>query len=164
KPDGLTMGFLFANLLVDEALGSPGVRFESDKFAWLAAPSAATPVCTFTAKSGIRSADDWRNAETPPTLGSIATGGEIAYSIPKLLAAHADLPSKVIVGHEGGNPALKLAAERGEIDGFCGSLESQSILWGEAITDGTVNVIVQVGLEADPQIPDVPLAKDLVTS
>jgi tripartite-type tricarboxylate transporter receptor subunit TctC len=164
KPDGLTVGFLIADSLVGELLGSAGARFESDKLAWLGAPSYATPVCTFTAKSGIRSIAQWRTANPPPKIGTIATGGDLSYSIPRLLATQANLPAQLIVGHQGGNAALKLAAERGEIDGFCSSLEAATILWGDALTDGTVHVVVQLGRQPDPAIPSVPLARNIVTS
>jgi tripartite-type tricarboxylate transporter receptor subunit TctC len=162
KPDGLTMGFLFASLLVDEAMGSPGVQFSSDEFEWLAAPSSATPICSLTAASGIKSAEEWKNAKKPPRLGAISRGADLAYSMPKLLETQAGFHVHIIVGHKGGNPALKLAAERGEIDGFCGSLESTSILFGDALKDGTVNGIIQFGDERDPELPNVPLAREFL--
>jgi tripartite-type tricarboxylate transporter receptor subunit TctC len=164
KPDGLTMGFLFANVLVDEGLGAPGVQFNSAKFEWLAAPSAGTPICTMMAASGIKSIEDWKKATTPPKIGAIAKGAEVAFSMPKLLQTQAGLPMQIIVGHKGGNPALKLAAQRGEIAGFCASLEATTILMGDALKSGEANVVVQFSEKADPAIPDVPLAKDLVTT
>jgi tripartite-type tricarboxylate transporter receptor subunit TctC len=164
KPDGLTIGFLFASLLVDEAMKAPGVQFSSNEFEWLAAPSSATPVCSLTAASGIKSAEEWKRAQKPPRLGAISTGAELAYSMPRLLQTQAGFPVHLIVGHKGGNPALKLAAERGEIDGFCGSLESTAILFGEALQNGTVNVLVQFGEQPDPAIANVPLAKSFVTT
>jgi tripartite-type tricarboxylate transporter receptor subunit TctC len=164
EPDGLTMGFVFANVLVDEGMGLPGVQFDSSKFEWLGAPSAGTPVCTFMTRSGIKNMEDWKSAETPPKLGAIARGAEMAYSMPKLLETQADLPMQIIVGHKDGNPALKLAAERGEIDGFCASLEATTILLGDSLKSGDAHVVVQFGEEANQAIADVPLAKEFINT
>lgn len=164
KPDGLTMGFLSASLLVDEAMGSPGVQFDSTKFEWLGAPSGGTPVCHFAAASGIKNAEDWKKASTPPKIGATSPGAEVLYAMPRLLQTESDLPLQIIVGHKGGNPALKLAAERGEIAGFCSSLEAATIIWGDALKSGDVNIVVQFVDKPDPLIPNVPLAKDLVTT
>lgn len=164
KNDGLTMGFLFASLFVDEAMGSPGVKFDSSKFEWLGAPSGGTPICALTSKSGIKSLEDWKNASSPVKIGAIGKGAEYAFSMPKMLQTQGGFPTQIIVGHKGGNPTLKLASERGEIAGFCGSLESTSILWGEQIKKGEVNVIVQFVDKPNPLIPNVALAKDHITT
>ncbi|TFH42172.1 MAG: hypothetical protein E4H01_13875 [Lysobacterales bacterium] len=163
KPDGLTIGYLFANQLVREVLGGTGIQFDSTKYKWLASPSYTTAVCTTTAASGIKSIDDWRNAKEPVKFGAISRQGDLAHDIPKLLSALAGLPVKIVVGHKGGNPDMKLAAERGEIAGFCASIEATRIVWGEALDAGTAQVLIQIAENPDPMIPDVPTAKKLVS-
>lgn len=164
EPDGLTMGFIFASLLVDEAMEKPAIQFDSARFEWLAAPSAATPICLLTAASGLKSIEDWRSSKTPVKIGAVAPGAELAYVMPKLLQVVADMPTQIIVGHKGGNAVLKLAAERGEIAGFCASLEGATIVMADALKRGEANVVVQFTDKPDPAIPDVPLAKSLATT
>lgn len=163
KPDGLTIGYLFANQLVREILGGPGVQFDSAKYEWLGSPTATTPVCTAATKSGITSLEDWKNAKEPVKWGAVSRSGDLAYGVAKLLKELAGLPTQIVIGHQGGNNEMKLAAQRGEIAGFCGSLEATRIVWGEAIDSGKANVIVQIAEKPNPKIPDVPMAKDLVT-
>jgi tripartite-type tricarboxylate transporter receptor subunit TctC len=162
KPDGLTMGLLSASLLVDEALGAPGIQFDSKKFKWLGAPSSATPICTIMTKSGIKTADDWKNAKTPLKIGATSPGSEVVYASPRTLQTEAKFPMQIIVGHKGGNPALKLAALRGEIDGFCSSLEAANILMHDALKSGEAHIVIQLSDKPDPAIPNIPLAKDYV--
>jgi tripartite-type tricarboxylate transporter receptor subunit TctC len=149
---------------VNEVSGDPAVQFDSSEFRWLGSPSGGTPVCTFMADSGIKTIDDWMKAETPPKIGSTAPSADVVFSAPKLLQTQTELPMQIIVGHQGGNPALKLAAKRGEIDGFCASLEATTIVLAEELASGEANVVVQFGEEPDPAIPDVPLASALVTT
>ena len=164
KPDGLTIGYLYSNNLVREVLGGSGIKFDSAKYKWLASPSYTTAVCTTTAASGIKSIEDWRNAKEPVKLGAISRRGDMAHDIPKLLSKLAGFPVKIVIGHKGGNPDMKLAAERGEIAGFCASIEATRIVWGEALDAGTAQVVIQISAKPDPMIPNVPTAKKLVSS
>jgi tripartite-type tricarboxylate transporter receptor subunit TctC len=60
---------------------------------------------------------------------------------------------------------IRLAAERGETDGFCGLLVSalKTDYW-EQYKSGRMHVLVQMGLEKHRELPDVPNAYDLAKS
>lgn len=112
---------------------------------------------------GIKSLDDWKNATQPIKLGSTSGAGDLAHDVPKLLSKLGGLKVKIVVGHKGGNPDMKLAAERGEIAGFCGSIEATRIVWGDAIDSGKANVLIQIAEKPDPMIPDVPTARSMLS-
>src|SRR5262249_9512766 len=64
---------------------------------------------------------------------------------------------KLVKGYNGSS-ALRLALERREIEGFCGvGLSSLSAL---GLTADKVNILVQIALRKDQQLPDVPLVLD----
>jgi tripartite-type tricarboxylate transporter receptor subunit TctC len=159
KPDGLTIGYVLANILLREMLGG-SVGFDSSKFEWLGSPTGVTGICVTTTASGITSLEDWRRSREPVKLGAAGLIGDIAHDTAKILSHSLGLPLRLVTGHKG-NPEMKLAAQRGETAGMCMSLEAANIVWGDALKEGTVRAIVQTGTKVDPAIPDVPLARQL---
>jgi hypothetical protein len=68
-----------------------------------------------------------------------------------------------VIGYDAA-AGLGLAMERGEAEGVCGlswsTIKASRPQW---IRDRLINVIVQMGLQKLPDLPDVPAALDLVT-
>ena len=68
---------------------------------------------------------------------------------------------KIISGY--GTTEQRLAVERGEVDGICGlswsTLKASNPDWTE---NHRLNVLVQTGTSAQPDLPKVPLLVDLV--
>ncbi len=64
---------------------------------------------------------------------------------------------KIVAGYKSTNE-VSLALERGEVEGRAGnnfnSLKMENADW---LRDGKIRLIAQVGLERDPEFPDVPL-------
>jgi tripartite-type tricarboxylate transporter receptor subunit TctC len=79
----------------------------------------------------------------------------------RLLIATLALKLKLIVGYESQSRVF-LAMERGEVDGypsvFYSALTSTRPTW---LTEKKVKLLVQVGLEKEPNLPDVPSALEL---
>jgi hypothetical protein len=53
-----------------------------------------------------------------------------------------------------------LAADAGELSGYCGGWESVKLQWRKAIDAGQVSVVLQVTTKKNPELPHVPLAID----
>ena len=71
---------------------------------------------------------------------------------------------KIILGYPGTQEVF-LAIERGELDGyFGGTLSSLLTTAPDWLTTGKIKVLIQIALERSPQLPDVPLITDMVTS
>ena len=69
---------------------------------------------------------------------------------------------KVIFGYEGG-AQMGIAMERGELDGRgVNTWASYKSTMPNAIRDGHLNVLMQIGLRKDPDLPNVPLFLDAV--
>ena len=69
---------------------------------------------------------------------------------------------KLVSGYPGTNE-ITLAMERGEVDGICGlSWGTLKVTHAEWIKNKSVNLLVQAALKKDPELPDVPLALDLI--
>jgi tripartite-type tricarboxylate transporter receptor subunit TctC len=71
---------------------------------------------------------------------------------------------KVKVGY-GGGEAINAAMRRGEVDGRANSIWAniKSSL-ADDLRDGRINVLIQMGLRKEPELPQVPMLSDLVAS
>ena len=156
KPDGLTIGAWATPLVLQKLLGTDTIKFDGRKFGYLGAPGAEDAVCAFNEASGIKTVDDWFAAKRPIKIGAIAPGTSTS-DVPKLFQAVIGLPMQVIEGFKGG-AEVRLAVENGEVDGYCGSWQSVKLTWNQAVTSGTIRLVVQMTLNSHPEIKHIPLA------
>lgn len=160
RPDGLTIGNWIGPLVLQHVLGKKGVRFDGRKFGWLGTPVPDDNTCALTKASGINSMDDWINSKRPIKIG--ATGpGSTTDDVPKLLKAATGLPMKIIEGY-GGTSGIRVAAERGEVDGGCWAWQSLKTTWTQGIKSGNVKPILQIGPDKHPDLMDIAVASKYV--
>jgi len=155
KPDGLTIGNWIGNLILQQYLGAPGVRFDAQEFEWIGAPVKIHNVCVFTKDSGITDLKNWRASKTPVKMGASAPGSTTA-DIPRLLMKYSDLPIQLVEGF-GGVSRIRLAAESGEVSGGCWSWEGTKPSWGPRIKSGEIAVVLQAVDSPHADLPGVPL-------
>ena len=80
---------------------------------------------------------------------------------PKLLNAMLETKFKVVSGYS--TPGLRLAVERGEVQGICGiAWETHMASVPNWIIDNKVNFLLQLGLKESAHLRGVPLAIDLI--
>lgn len=160
RPDGLTIGNWIGPLVLQHVLGKKGIKFDGRKFNWLGAPSTDDNTCALTKASGINNIKDWINSKRPIKIG--ATGpGSTTDDVPKLIKAATGLPMQIIEGY-GGTATIRVAAEKGEIDGGCWAWQSIKPTWRQGIESGSVKPVLQVGPEKHADLKDVGVAFDLV--
>lgn len=156
KPDGRTIVAFAAPLVLQDVMGNKATQFDGRKLAYLGVPSAYDSVCTFTEKSGIKSVADWQSSERPVKIGAIGPGTSTS-DVPKLLKEATGFPTQVIDGYRGG-AGIRLALERDEIDGYCGSWQTIKSINKPALDAGRISLVLQTSLEPHPDIKDIPLA------
>lgn len=162
KPDGLTVGNWIGNLILQQYLGSKGVKFDAQKFEWIGAPVKIHNVCVFTKGSGITSLKQWRASKTPVKMGASAPGSTTA-DIPRLLMKYSNLPIKLVEGFSGVS-RIRLAAESGEVSGGCWSWEGTKPSWGPRIKKGEIAVVLQAVGSPHADLQQVPLAMAVMKS
>ncbi len=158
--DGTVIGGMQNNVPFEPLFGAVGANFDATKFNWLGTPSVETALLTVTDTTPV---DTWQEARTH----EIIVGSSGVNSTPsfygRLLMELLGLKLKIIVGYESQTTAF-LAMERGEINGypsvFYSSLMATKPDW---IKDKKVKLLVQMGLEKEPALPDVPYLLDLIT-
>ena len=142
--DGTAIGILSQGLILDEILGTPGLKFEVAKFNWVGRISSDVLITFTWHTSKVKTIADAMAMET--TLGGTGAGSSVTKS-PQLLNLVVGTKFKVIVGYNG-TGATMLATERGELDGMStgwGGLNAARPNW---LKDSMINLIVQMGTRA----------------
>jgi len=156
EPDGLTIGNFIGPLVLQQALGNKAAKFDGRKFGWLGVPTPDSGVCVLTRASGINSADEWKQSKKLVKLGGTAPGSTTD-DVPRLLAVATGFPMQFVTGYKG-TANIRLAAERGELDGGCWAWESIKPTWAKSLESGKVKPVLQSMMKSHPDLEAVPLA------
>jgi tripartite-type tricarboxylate transporter receptor subunit TctC len=150
--EGTELGLFAGNIVIDPLIGGTQHKYEARRFNWIGAPSSDSNVCVASLKTSFRTIDDAIKRE-------MITGaaGTSTLDFPQVMNAVIGTKFKIVKGYRG-SAALRLALDRSEIEGFCGV--GYNSMRAAGLTDGKVNLLVQVGLSKNPNMPKVPFIFD----
>ena len=159
--DGTTIGMFGRGLAVEPLIGASPTQYDGRKFTWLGSGSDQVSLCVTWHSSPVKTWDDMR-------AKSFTVAGEGSGSDPDMFATMLrnlmGVKLKLVSGYPGG-PEMNLAMERGEVDGRCGwSWTSIKITRAEWVADKRINLVLQMALNKNPEIPHVPLIMDLASN
>jgi tripartite-type tricarboxylate transporter receptor subunit TctC len=152
--DGTVLGIFGRGMAMEPLIGSGDAKFDARKFTWLGSGGDQVSVCATWHSAKVRT---WNDALSTP----FTVAGEGSGSDPDIFAAVLrnmfGLKLKLVTGYPGGNE-MSLALEQGEVDGRCGwSWSSIKLAKPDWIANKRLNLIVQMSLAKNPELPDVPL-------
>jgi tripartite-type tricarboxylate transporter receptor subunit TctC len=138
------------------ALITPGVaKFDPRQFNWLGSAGTETFLVVITDKSPVQTLDQLFKSEL--IIGATASGSA-SVDFPLVTNAILGTKFKIVGGYPAASAVLKLAMPSGEVDGCSvytlSGLKSQ---YAREVADGKIRMLVQWGMEQDPEIPQVPL-------
>src|SRR5205814_1514001 len=140
-----------------EATRLQGVQYKSAELNWLGSMSRTNSLVV-TRRSSVKSLDQAKQREV--TIGALGLSGTMA-TYPFLLNRTQGTRFKVVAGYTG-SAEINLAIERGELEGrgtySWDFYKSDHPNWH---ADNPMNFLVQIGLEKEPDLPEVPLLLDL---
>jgi tripartite-type tricarboxylate transporter receptor subunit TctC len=156
--DGTVIANVQNNTPFEPLFGTKEAKYDPLKFNWLGTPSIETALLTVWHQTPVNS---WKDVLTREiTVGSSGQNSTPSF-YGRLLIETLALKLKIIVGYESQSRVF-LAMERGEVDGypsvFYSALTSTRPAW---LAENKVKLLVQIGLEKEPNLPDVPSALDL---
>jgi tripartite-type tricarboxylate transporter receptor subunit TctC len=154
--DGTELGLFAGNITIDPLMGGTQHKYDARKFSWVGAPSSDSNVCLSSLSSSFKSIDDVIRREM-----ITGTSGTSTYDFPAVMNNVIGTKFKLVKGY-GGSAALRLAMERGEIEGFCGV--GYNSMRTAGLADGKANILVQVGLAKNPHMSNVPFIFDYAKS
>jgi tripartite-type tricarboxylate transporter receptor subunit TctC len=139
---------------------SPVTHYDPRNFEWIGSTGKQQAICLTWKTSGIATLGDATKREVTVSATGVSAGPGV---YPTILNAMFGTKFKVIAGYSTGT--MPLAVERGEVDGLCGYAWQSFLANGSKwFADDKVNILVQMGLTKNPDLPDVPLARDLLNN
>ena len=149
--DGTALGMIGESLVIQQVLGDPVAKFDSGKFAWIGRLADSDPVMVTRPDSGIASVEDARRKET---IVGVPGAGSATALIATVVNGVLGTRFKLISGYDG-SAQIKLAVERGEVQGTSSTLWPFDEPWVRA---NKMNILYQTtlepvaGLEATPTV------------
>jgi tripartite-type tricarboxylate transporter receptor subunit TctC len=160
-PDGLTIGNVQSNVILDQILGRKGIEYDVRKFEYVGVPIQDFVVIIFSKASGITSVEKWMASKTPVKIGGVL--GTNLSAIPKMLQRLTNLPVQSVEGYKG-TAEVKLAVESGEIAGGVVGGYPARVYWRRALETGDVVAVLLLHTGPHPEYPNVPLLSNVVNT
>jgi tripartite-type tricarboxylate transporter receptor subunit TctC len=152
KDGSVIMTFVHTAAL-EPIFGNPAARFEPTKFTWVGNMDEGVGICGVSKASGIAKLDDLLAQET--VFGATGATGPLAkyaLAVKNLLGAKI----KLVPGYKG-SASVKLAINRGEVQGICGlSMSSVTSQWRDELQSGAFKPILQLSGKPHPALRGVP--------
>ncbi|MGE5538127.1 MAG: Bug family tripartite tricarboxylate transporter substrate binding protein [Gemmatimonas sp.] len=158
--DGLTMGAINRSVPLAPLLGTTEkeqTQFDALKFGWVGSMNSTVSIAIVWATSGITKFEDLLTREVVVAAAAPASDSFVFANILKNIVG---AKLKIVSGYQGSTENY-LALERGEAVGYMGtSYSSLKATKPDWLRDHKVNILVQIALAKDPELPDVPLVMD----
>ncbi len=158
--DGTVMALIARDASLGPVTGNPGAQFDPTKFSWLGTTTTETNICIAYHTAAVKSVQDLMQRELMVGDNGAGTG---TGTYPKALNRLLGLKFKIIRGYASSADVV-LAMERGEVEGYCESLESVNSKRPHWISSKTVNVLFQGGVKPNPELAGIPFINDLAKS
>ncbi|MGE3644563.1 MAG: Bug family tripartite tricarboxylate transporter substrate binding protein [Beijerinckiaceae bacterium] len=157
--DGTAMLAAFNTAPLAPLFGHPNAKFDTRKLNWIGSIGKQTGTC-LTMRSKVKTLAQAQSQES--LMGATGNGANpVIFS--KLMNAFVGTKFKIITGYT--TPGLRLAIEKGEVDGVCGiAWETHMAATPHWIVDKKVTFIAQFGLQESPELKGVPMAINLIAN
>lgn len=156
--DGTVIALIQRGMLLAKLTNPSGVRFEIDKLNWIGSINSEIGLVVAWHTAPHRSAQDLFERE-------LIVGGHAGVEpelTPRLYNALLGTKFRIVTGYNG-TAEIALAMERGEVFGIGDwSWTSLKKVRPDWLRDKKVRLLMQVGLQRDPELKDLPTALDFV--
>ena len=158
--DASVIGAISPGNIIEPLLQSgQAARFDPRKMQWIGNIANIQLVCSTWQTSKVRTVEDARNNVVIVGGGSSVSSSAI---LPNVMNELLGTKFKIITGYQSGN--VRIALERGEIEGICGwgysTLQATAPDW---LASGKLNFLAQSGLKRMAELPNVPLISEFAT-
>ena len=156
--DGLHIIMPPDTVVVAQLMRPEKVRFDARKFTWLGSTNQTNTIMVVRTDSGIKSVEDLKTKEI--VMGAVGVGST-SFMMPSLLKPLLGWKAKIISGYKGSSRTV-MAVEQGEVQASSFNWLAWSSKVPHWFKDGFAKPILQLGVWKDPDLPNVPMARDLV--
>ena len=158
--DGSTIATVSNAMITAPLIGGEATQFDPSKFTWIGSMSSEDSVCVAWHTAGVKT---WDDLLAKKLIVGTAAPGTTTYTYPTLLRNMFGAQFELVTGYPDASQ-VALALERGEVEGICqtySSLQAQRPQW---LAEKRVNVIVALGLQRIPELPDTPSVMEIAKS
>jgi tripartite-type tricarboxylate transporter receptor subunit TctC len=151
--DGTVLMTFVHTAAFEPLYGNSAAKFDPARLTWIGNMDEGIGTCGVSKSSGVRTVEDMATRETIfGATGATGPLGKYALAVRNLLGAKI----KLVSGYQG-SASVKLAINRGEVNGICGlSLSSVNSQWRDDVDAGNFKVILQLSGKPHVMLPDVP--------
>jgi tripartite-type tricarboxylate transporter receptor subunit TctC len=158
KKDGTEFGIVNQGIPTSQALNEKGVAFDARQMNWIGSTHTTVNVAFAWHTAAAKTIEDVKRVQL--IVGTTGAGSATSF-YPELMNQLLGTKFKIVGGYVGQD--MLLAIERGEVEGRgaynWANLRDQTT-W---VKEKKVNILVQMGAERAPDLPDVPLMHELAS-
>jgi len=159
--DGTAMTTFAGGPILEPLIGPRNPGYDMSEFTWIGALAKDVGLCLSWGPSPFKTIDDARHQVM--VVAGTGAGSETD-TWPVIINEVLGTKFKVVTGYLGTQETI-LAVERGEANGRCIiSLSALKAAKPDWLTQGKINILLQVGLTKSPDFADAPLLIDLAKS
>ena len=161
RPDGLNLFMPIDSGVLAQLVFSGKVKYDMRKFISLGSANQTNVIVVLRSDTGIT---HWKQLRTKQVVMGATGRGSTGYLIPNMLNGLLGTKMKIITGYKGSSKT-GLAVEQGEVNGAAFNWlfwKSKYERWFKQ-SPPYARAIIQVGHFRDPDLPNVPMARDQVT-
>ena len=151
--DGTVIATFVHTVAFEPIFGNTKAQYDPAKLAWIGNMEDSLGTCGVTKASGIARFDDILAKEAIfGATGATGPLGTFAQAVRNLVGAKI----KVVYGYKG-SAEVKLAMNRGEVQGICGlPLSTIKSFWGDEYRSGEFKPIIQLSGKPHPELKGIP--------
>lgn len=156
--DGTVMGGTYNTLLTVPLLGDTASKYDPTKFEWIGSITTQYNSCMVWHTNPVKTIEDAMKQEVKVSTTGMTGNSALT---PLMLNMLLGTKFKVIAGYS--TTEMRLAVERGEVDGICGfSYDTYEAANPEWLENKKIRFILQTGSVRNRHLSDVPLLLDYV--
>jgi tripartite-type tricarboxylate transporter receptor subunit TctC len=155
--DGTSLHAIMQNMSTHQALGGASAEYDTRKFFWIGNTTDTPNTIASWHETGVHTIQDALAREL--VIGAPGTATASVY-YPRALNELVGTKFKIVTGYPGGNQ-VNLAMERNEVGGRINSWASWKATKPDWLRDKKIFMIVQIALERNPELADVPTIIEL---
>ncbi len=157
--DGSEIGLIAGSAALEPMFGARPTHFDGQKFSWLGSANDEAGVCFAWHTSGFTRAQDLFDK-----VLVLGTSGTSNLDFPLAINAVLGTRMKLVRGYNG-TSSIMLAMERGEVAGMCGMVyAAMRAAHPDWLRDHKVRTLMQIGLNRNAKMGDVPFVMDFAKS
>jgi len=157
--DGSVIGMPVQTVALAQVLEPKDVKYDVHTWQWIGNMAILRQSVVVSHAAPVHSMEEARKREV--VIGSTARGGNL-FATPKLAQELAGAKFKIILGYRG-TADIDKAMESGEVQGRGGTWNDWKLRYPDWKKGDKIVPLVLTGVARDPDAPDVPLLRDLVS-